>query len=263
MSNSKQILRLLLPLICLLFTSQVRAQEISKEGVKAASRAEKLLKKGDRIKAEGEFRKAISKNPEQMDSRYNIGTEHYSQSQYKESLYRFAEAAELAKTEEEKHSAYHNLGNALMQNKDYHNAEQAFKEALKNDPFDEETRYNYALAKELAENEPPEMDDEQNEDDQNEDQDQDQDQNEDQDDDQDEGDDDKDQGQQDENEQDQEEDEQNQDQDDKPQQPQDGKMSPEQMQNLLDAIDNDEKEIQKRLEDEKEKGKDVKKRKYW
>ena len=40
-----------------------------------------------------------------------------------------------------------------MKQKDYAKAVEAYKNALRNNPEDEETRYNYALAKELLEKE--------------------------------------------------------------------------------------------------------------
>ena len=59
------------------------------------------------------------------------------------------------------------MGNVYMQKKEYQKAVEAYKNALRNNPSDEETRYNYALAKELLEKEkPPE---EQEQDDKNED----------------------------------------------------------------------------------------------
>jgi cytochrome c-type biogenesis protein CcmH/NrfG len=45
-----------------------------------------------------------------------------------------------------KHRAFHNLGNVLWM-KRITQAVEAYKNALRNDPSDEETRYNYALAK--------------------------------------------------------------------------------------------------------------------
>jgi predicted negative regulator of RcsB-dependent stress response len=45
-----------------------------------------------------------------------------------------------------KHKAFHNLGNVFMKKKNYTEAVEAYKNALRR-PSDEETRYNYALAK--------------------------------------------------------------------------------------------------------------------
>ena len=55
-------------------------------------------------------------------------------------------------SKENKHKGFHNLGNTYMQKEDYQNAVNSFKQALLNNPDDEETRYNYVLAKELLKN---------------------------------------------------------------------------------------------------------------
>src|SRR5690625_7102151 len=57
-------------------TISVLAQE-DKKAIKKAehahAKAQKANKKGEFFEAEAEFRKAISGNPDQMDSRYNLG----------------------------------------------------------------------------------------------------------------------------------------------------------------------------------------------
>jgi cytochrome c-type biogenesis protein CcmH/NrfG len=45
-----------------------------------------------------------------------------------------------------------------MNEKDYTQAVEAYKNALRNDPSDEETRYNYALAKKMLKENPPKDD---------------------------------------------------------------------------------------------------------
>ena len=57
-----------------------------------------------------------------------------------------------------KHQAFHNMGNVFMKQKDYAKAVETYKNALRNNPQDEETRYNYALAKELLEKEQQQQD---------------------------------------------------------------------------------------------------------
>ena len=59
------------------------------------------------------------------------------------------EATKMA-LKKEKHRAFHNIGNTLMQNKKCREAVEAYKNALRNNPSDEESRYNLALAKECA-----------------------------------------------------------------------------------------------------------------
>jgi tetratricopeptide (TPR) repeat protein len=108
--------------------------------------------------AEADYRISQSKNPKKAIASYNLGNSIYKQNQPAESKYQFAKAIKTATTRPEKHQAYHNLGNALMTEKDYSNAVEAYKNALRNNPTDEETRYNFALAKEYLKNNPPKDD---------------------------------------------------------------------------------------------------------
>ena len=105
------------------------------------------LSKNDFAVAETSYRQAVAKDPASLPAKYNMGNNYYENKKYAEGMSRYAQAVEVAKTKAEKHGAYHNLGNALYQQKDYKKAVEAYKNALRNDPTDEETRYNLALAK--------------------------------------------------------------------------------------------------------------------
>ena len=65
----------------------------------------------------------------------------------------FFQTQKFSKDKSEKHMAFHNMGNVFMKKKDYAKAVESYKNALRNNPKDDETRYNYALAKELLEKE--------------------------------------------------------------------------------------------------------------
>lgn len=262
--SSISILRyLLLFLIASSFPSFAQEdRKLTKKAEREHAEAQRANKKGDFYQAEAKYRKAISGNPDQMDSRYNLGSTYYDKEQYKESLMRFEEAAKLAKDKESKHSAYHNLGNAFMKDQQYRQAEQAFKEALRNNPTDEETRYNYAIAKELAKDEPEPPNEDSNTPEDQPDEEEDQGDEDEQDPEQDDGDKEKEQGDEQEKDGDPEE-EDGEGEKDQQEVPQDGKLSPDQIENLLNATDNAEKDLQKKLEEQKEKGKEHNKEKYW
>src|SRR5690606_22495136 len=99
-------------------------------------------------------------------SSYNLGNSIYRQNQASESKDFYIRAAENAQTRAQKHYAFHNLGNVYMKQKNYQAAVEAYKNALRNNPADEETRYNYALAKEYLKNNPPPKDDNKDKEDQ-------------------------------------------------------------------------------------------------
>lgn len=109
--------------------------------------------------AEADFRVTESKkSPKKATAGYNLGNSVYRQNQQGEAQIRYIQALEHAKTKEEKHRIYHNLGNTFMLEKKYDLAADAYKNALRNNPNDEETRYNYALAKRNKKDNPPPKD---------------------------------------------------------------------------------------------------------
>lgn len=110
--------------------------------------------------AEKEFRISQSKKGDNESvANYNLGNSIYRLNQAGEAKYKYLDAIEGAKTKEEKHKAYHNLGNTLMLEENYAAAAEAYKNALRNNPLDDETRYNYALARKKQKENPPKKDD--------------------------------------------------------------------------------------------------------
>ena len=211
--------------------------------------------------AESKYRKAISDNPNKIEGIYNLGNTHYQAENYQEATQRYFQAQKLADSKEKRHKAFHNMGNSYMKKKDYPQAVEAYKNALRNNPNDEQTRYNYALAKSLLEQE--RQDDSQQQDqqqDNSEDQDQ-QDNSEDQDqqddDSQDQNQENEEQNSDDSSQQDNQSDQkqENSDQQESQQQPSEqNRLSPQQIKNLLQAMDNQEKKVQEKINAQKVQG---------
>jgi tetratricopeptide (TPR) repeat protein len=258
------------------------AQDLNKEQLKADKKANNLVYKGNElleednyVEAEMEYRKAISKAPNKAVGAYNLAHSYYKKGSFDEALFRGQEAAKNAITKDEKHRAFHNIGNILMQNDMCKEAVEAFKNALRNDPKDEETRYNYALAKECADQQ-KDGGGEEDKKDENKDQEKDkedeqkkEDQNKDEKDKKDEGDQDKKEGDKKEDENGKPKDDKKDDgkgkddQKDQNQKPKPGQMSPQQIKNILDAMQNQEQKVQEKMNAEKQKGVKVKTEKDW
>ncbi|PRP67826.1 tetratricopeptide repeat protein [Nonlabens agnitus] len=102
-------------------------------------------------KAEASYRKAKALQPESTEASYNLGNLYYKNKKGYNAAENYTTAATTAKTKAEKHKAFHNLGNTFMENKRFSEAVEAYKNALRNDPTDDETRYNLALAKQEEE----------------------------------------------------------------------------------------------------------------
>ena len=266
--------------------AQEKPEKLAKESNKYIAEAQESLSENDFASAEASYRKAIAKDPSNTTAKYNMGNLYYTKEKTLNAEERLKAALEIAETKEEKHRIYHNLGNSNMQKKNYQGAVDAFKNALRNDPTDEETRYNLALAKKMLEKEQQNQDgnkDQNKQDEENEDKNQDQ-QNKDQNQDGEGGEDEKedqkpkDEG---ENEKDKKEGDQNEDkQKDKgdeqkkdpekgdkekqqQQRPTQGQLSPQQIQSLLEAMNNEEKKVQDKINAEKAKGVKVKSDKDW
>ena len=123
------------------------ARDLIIEGTEFMSEQEGVVDANAFAKAESHLREAISLDPASVPAKYNAGTNYYKNKKWEESTASLVYATEVAKTKTEKHQSFHNLGNALYQQKNYKGAVEAYKNALRNDPTDEETRYNLQLAK--------------------------------------------------------------------------------------------------------------------
>ncbi len=266
--------------------AQDKPEKLARESKNFIAEAQEALADDDFASAEAAYRKAIAKDPNNTVAKYNMGNLYYNKEKSLNAEERLKQAAEIAVTKTEKHRIYHNLGNSFMQQKNYQAAVDAFKNALRNDPTDEETRYNLALAKKMLEKEQKNQDgnkDQNKQDQENKDKNQDQqekDQNKDGDGGEDEKQDQKpkDEG---ENEKDKKEGEQNEDKqkdkgegdkkDQKPgekekqqqQRPAQGQLSPQQIQSLLEAMNNEEKKVQDKINAEKAKAVKLKTDKDW
>ncbi|MDV6167824.1 tetratricopeptide repeat protein [Flavobacterium sp. DG1-102-2] len=147
-------MRRLLTYSLLLFTVLSFAQA-KKKTDKDLAKGNSQFMDNDYIDAEASYRISQSKNPTQATAAYNMGNAIYRQKSNTEAAYAYGLAIKNAVTKQQKHMAYHNFGNILMKEKDYTNAVEAYKNALRNNPTDEESRYNLALAKEMLEKNPP------------------------------------------------------------------------------------------------------------
>ena len=214
-------------IILLLLTAiSVSAQKAERDYIRKGNRA---YKDSTYVNAEVNYRKAIDVNPKSAISMYNLGNTLMQQNKLQEAMEQFVAATKMEKDKGNLAQIYHNMGVIFQSGKDYAKAVEAYKESLRNNPKDNETRYNLAMAQKML------KDQEQNQ--QNQDQNQDQNQYK------------KEQEkEQDKDKQDQkEQDQQNQDQQQQPPQPQENQMSKENAEQLLKSVMQDEKDVQDKV----------------
>ena len=210
----------------------------------------------DFLLAENSYRKAISINSSNIKAPYNLSNKYYEEELYDEALIRQVEALKNANSSNEKHRINHNIGNILMKKDLCKEALEAYKDALRNNPNDDETRYNLSLAKLCADEQNKNNDkkddkkDDQQKDDKKDDQQKD----------------DKKDDQQKDDKQDQKNDNKNEQKDKKNNPSKDrgsAKLSPEQIKNLLKAMNNEENKVQAKINEKKQKGVKIVTEKDW
>ncbi|MGB3591111.1 MAG: tetratricopeptide repeat protein [Nonlabens sp.] len=249
---------------------------------RALEAAQEKAQEGDFNAAEASYKKALSINPGSPDAAYNLGNLHYDNNKKFEAVENYKLAAQAATSKEDKHRIFHNLGNSFLENKQYKEAVEAYKNALRNDPTDDETRYNLALAKQEEEKQGGGGGGNDDQQDQDKDKDGDQDDNKDgdQDDKSDgdnDGDQDKKEGKDGKDDGEEKEDDKGKNSEgdkgkekDKPKDQQgkqpkrlEGKMTPQQIRQLLEAMNNEEQKIQEKIKGKKNKAKVIKSEKDW
>lgn len=243
---------------------------------------------GNFIDAEINYKKALAKNADLLEAQFNLGDALVKQERFDEALEAFEKVSASTEDQNLKANALHNKGNVLLSQQDLEGAIESYKDALRINPKDQETRYNYAYVKNLLDQQQKQQnqDQEQNEDNQEENKEEDKEQNEEgnnQEDQKNEGSENKDQENS-ENEDDKQDEEGNnndkteQDQQDKGQtdgedsneenqgeqpKPRENKLSPEEAQRLLDALNQQEEKVQDKMKKHKLKGAKVKIEKDW
>lgn len=196
------------------------------------------------IKAEENYLKAVDINPELLEGYYNLGNAYTAQQKPNEAVEQYRKIAnalegkkkelmddpssskkELDKCKSDLAKTYHNTGVVYHMCEQYDKAVESYKQALRNNPQDDETRYNLILAQRmLQEQQQNQQDQQQQQQEQQQEQQQDQ--------------------------QDQQEQQQEEQQQQQQQQQQEQDMSQENAEQILEAAMQDEKDVQERVQEQ-------------
>lgn len=108
--------------------------------------ARKAYKSGDYDKAITYYKSAQKYAPENIDFSDEIAQSTYRSRDFGAAEKGFEQTLNSKKTSSEKAKTHHNIGNSKMNKKDYSGAIESYKEALRNNPNDPETKYNLSEA---------------------------------------------------------------------------------------------------------------------
>ena len=120
-----------------------------------------LIRQGNRLfrsqeyeKAEAAYRKAIAANSNNPEAHYNLGCALMAQQKDSAAVNALENSAKLQQDRNRRAQAFHNIGVICQQKKMFSEAAEAYKESLRNNPKDDETRYNLALCMKQIKNQP-------------------------------------------------------------------------------------------------------------
>ncbi len=244
---------ILLAVLLIPFSSQAQKEKLKTSIGNAA------YKSGEYDAAVSQYDEAMGENPEYKEAIFNTGNAYLRKSRSmmeaaskienpeekqammeaanqlnKKAAEQFEKVTKMSETPEEKNKSNFNLGNSRLISGEIDPSIEAYKNALRNNPADEDARYNLAYAQKLKQEQEQEQQ-EQNQDPQEQDQEQDQ--------------------------NDQQDQQENQDQ--QKEQPKPDQLTKEEAERMLDAMMNQEKELQDKLNKEKHKAQRVRIEKDW
>ena len=224
-------------------------RKVIREGMKA-------YKDGEYSEAEVQFRRAEDINQESYEAEFNTGAALYNQEKYDETVKQYESLLNRTDDGQKTAQIWHNIGNSLLEAGQYAPSVEAYKNSLRKNPGDDETRYNLAYAQKMLKDQQKQQQNTGN--DQKDQQDKKEGENKDQ------------SGQQDQQDQQQNADRQDQQQDAKQddssqadQQPVPREISKEDAERLLQAIQQQEKDVKEKVDEKKAAVAKVKTEKDW
>jgi len=118
-----------------------------------AQKENKLIRKGNKLyknekyqDAEIKYRKSLAIDSTTFKGQFNLGDAMYKQKNYQEAAKIFNNLTQYKLDNKQKAKVFHNLGNSLVELKKYPESISSYKNALKYNPKDKETKYNLAYA---------------------------------------------------------------------------------------------------------------------
>lgn len=219
--------------------------QLSAQTNKMVRKGNKLYEQKDYKGAASAYQEALKTNPTYTPGLFNLGNSLYQQKQFEASRKAMEAASKTTNDKNAKSTSQYNIGNSYMQEQKWQEAVDAYKNALKNNPQDGEAKYNLSYALQKLKQEQQQNKDKKNDKDKKDDK-KDQDK--------------KDENKKDDQNKDKDKKDENKDQDkkdenkegDKPK-PQPSKLSEKQAEQILNALQQEEK----KLHDKKEKGQAV------
>jgi len=209
---------------------------------------------GEFNESEIQYRKALDKDINSFEGNFNLGDALYKQEKYEDAARKFSNIADPEMDQEELSRIYHNIGNSLLKDNKLQESIEAYKQALRNNPDDPDTKHNLAWAMNMLQQQQQQQQQQQDQDNQDQDQQDQEQQNSEENQDQ--------QEQQDQEQQQQDQEEQQGEPEEQEEQPRD-QISEEDARRMLEALQQDEQQLQEKLKKQKAKAQRIAVLKDW
>lgn len=220
--------------ICLLFVCLSAISQTDRDYIRRGNR---YMRDSIYDKAQVEYQKAIERDNTNSISHYNLGNALLYQNKAEDAMKEYETAARLEKDKGRLAQIYHNMGVVLQAAKQFDKAVACYRNSLRNDPTNNETRYNYALSLFQLKKNPPSPNNQNQDKDEN--------------------------GQDEKEEKQQEQKQQEQDKKDEQQQAQPEQMSRENAEQMLNAAMQDEKATQEKIQRAQQQHQQKQLKKQW
>jgi len=122
----------------------------------AQAQADALIRKGNKLyeqqnykDAAADYQKALAKNPTYTPGLFNLGNSLYQQKQFDASRQVMTATAKAAKDNVSKAGANYNIGNTYMAQQKWEDAVNSYKQTLRNNPQDLDAKYNLSYAEQM------------------------------------------------------------------------------------------------------------------
>jgi len=130
----------------LLLTLSTASVAFSQNENRFIRRGNSAFEKSDFQQAEIEFRKALERNNNSEKGEFNLGGALYKQENFEEAARKFGALSNQATDAQIRSEALYNLGNSFMNLQQYEAAIEAFKNSLRLNPNDFNSKYNLEYA---------------------------------------------------------------------------------------------------------------------
>lgn len=142
-----RILRIIMMLMVCAWSFQTLSAQSDRQFIRNGN---KLYREQNYAKAEIEYRKAVARNSRNSQAVYNLGCALMMQQKDSAAIAQFENAGKMETAPKRKAMVYHNIGTICQKHQMFGEAIEAYKESLRNNPNDNETRYNLVLCQRQA-----------------------------------------------------------------------------------------------------------------